>query len=218
MATEDFTTYDETDGGGNVTVIAAKVSWNDMDRDETSHVSDSKGAAHFSGDFEHKLEFQYSDLGTTPLVAYWVLANAQKNYRALIVDDEDAHVFRIYNDDVAISVLENGDSTVDESLNLTSGTTYFLTIARDDDGGANSTGQLTADIHTGDYHPDGVHIDLLTVDCSVGEQNDFEFVYGLASYNSGHANQTIDGFTQNLDLQEAPPAGIPILRRRRECA
>lgn len=209
MAIENFTTYDETDEGSNVTIIASKVSWNDLARTHTSHVSDSKGAGHFSGDFEHKFEFQFSDRVNDPIAVPWALANAQLNSKALADAGADAAFFWQYRDGLRVRLLENGafnDSLVFVGVD---GTLYFVTIKRDDDGGVNNTGQLTAEIHTGDYHPAGTHVDLLTVDASAGEQNDFEYIFGLMTYDDNSGGNTIDGFTQNLDLQEvAPPVGM----------
>lgn len=206
MATEDFTTYDETDEGTNVTVIAAKVSWVGVDRDETSHVSDSKGVNHFSGDFTHKFEFQASNMDNSAQYSHWALANAQADSKTLVDASADFYHFRSRNAagtyQLRLFVVENGSGTNDEWTGGAEGTTYFVTISRDDDGGANNTGQLTAEIHTGDYHPGGVHKDLLTVDCSAGEQNDFEYAFGFMSYDDNTTSRAGDGFTQNLDLGE----------------
>jgi len=208
MAIENFTTYDETDEGTNITVIAAKVSWNNLDRDETSHVSDSKGVNHFSGDFAHKFEMQFSnEVGFYPLVYHWALANAQLDSKSLTDAGADAYLFGVYGDGdiLRLRILEDGTPS-SQTWGATAGTTYFITITRDDDGGANNTGQLKAYVRTGSHS--GNLEATLTQDCSAGEQNDFEYVFGVMTYDSGDADRTFDGFTQNLDLGEAPPVGM----------
>lgn len=215
MAIENFTTYDHGGNENDVTVIAAKVSWNDLDRNQTEHVSDSKGVAHFSGDFTHKFECSFSDAApdNVSLWAFWALTNAQIDFKALIDAGADAHLFTWYGNTATplfmLRLLEDGGLVSDQWTSPTSGITYFVTVSRDDDGGVNNTGQVTAEIHTGDYHPAGVHKDLLTVDCSVGEQNDFEYVCGLLSFDDNTTvNRTGDGFIQNLDLGVvAAPSG-----------
>lgn len=202
MAYEDFTAYNETDEGTNVTVITNKVSWSDLDRDETSHVSISKGAAHFSGDFEHKFEIQYSDVVSNPQVIWWMLANRQADEKTLRTDDETyVHLHHYRNDYIRIQIIEGGSIRGNDSfVTPVSGTTYYITLSRDDDGGANSTGRYTVEIRTESHT--GTLVDTLIADCSVDEQNDFEYIFALASYDDNTTPHTADGFTQNLDLQE----------------
>jgi hypothetical protein len=214
VAIENFTGYDETDEGDNVTRIASKVSWDDLDRDESSHVSDSKGAGHFSGDFEHKFECLWENHVGYGLVFYWALANVQEDWKTIDNASGDAQGFAFENENLGIYTLENGGVDSDVYETPAESTLHYITVARDDDGGANGTGQITVEIHEGDYHPAGTHKDLLTIDCGAGEQNDFEFVFGLMSFDDGTPNNTVDGYTQNLDLQEgAPPAGHPYYYR-----
>lgn len=213
MANEDFTTYDETDEGTNVTVIASKVSWIKITRAETSHVSDSKGGGHFGGDFTHKFECMYENFNGFEIINFWALANVQVDWKTIIDASAKAHVFSLQNEEFMLHVAEAGGRTTDIWANPAVSTTYFITIDRDDDGGANNTGQLVALIRTGSHA--GALQDTLTVDCAVGEQNDFEYVFGLMSYDDNEAGAWADGFTQNLDLQEVAPSGIVILRRRR---
>lgn len=209
MAYEYFLNYDETDENNTVTVAASKVSWAALGRSDTSHVSRSKGSNHFAGDFEHLFEVQYSDVISNPLNCFWGLANAQADFKALIDSSADAVNFNHYSSNrLRLSVLEDGVHTLDQWTSAVAGTTYYITLARDDDGGANSAGQYTAEIRTTSHT--GTLRATLTVDCAAGEQNDFEYIFSLMSYDdntSPHAG----GFTQNLDLQD-----ISIYRRRIE--
>lgn len=206
MAYEDFTTYDETDEGDNVTVAQNKVSWEDLARDETSHVSSDKGVNHFGGDFEHLFECQYSGANGWEIHSYWAIANVQQNMKEIDDAGGDYQAFTNANEEFKLKVIENGGTSDDTWADPVSGTTYYITLARDDDGGANNTGQLTAEIritsHSGELKA------TLTVDCAAGEQNDFRYVFGLMSYDDGEGSAWADGYTENLDLQEAaPPAG-----------
>ena len=208
---EDFTTYTEVDEGTNVTVAINKVSWVDLDLDETSYLYKDKTVDYFDGDFTHRFECQVSgrDAGD-PIFAHWVIANAVGDLVALDGASEDFISFEYqYFGGVnlfSLVIYENGVDTFDDFLSPTDGVTYFIIIARDDDGGANNTGQMTAEIHTGAHHPNGVHVDLLSVDCSAGEQNDFRYIYGVCSADYGNAGEDASGYTERLLLSGIPPA------------
>jgi len=201
VAYEDFDTYTEEDVPGKITVNDTQVSWSALDIDDESYVYDDKTAGHFDGDFEHKLEYQFSLNVNGHLHALWMLANAIDDLKC-IVDNLDANVLYLY--DVGAQVLlyletfNNGVSAGWDSWAATPGVTYYITIARDDDGGGSSVGQLTADIRTGSHT--GILQTTLTVDCN--EQVDYQYIYPIAAFNSGTNGDTCTGFTRNLDLQE----------------
>jgi hypothetical protein len=109
---------------------------------------------------------------------------------------EDAISLNHYNNTIRLEVMENGSATQDP-YSASSGTTYYITLSRDDDGGENSTGQVTAEIRTGSHT--GTLQETLTVDCAAGEQNDFQYLYVPSCYDDG-ASQSSDGFIRNLDV------------------
>jgi hypothetical protein len=108
-----------------------------------------------------------------------------------------------------MNLFENGGLISDVSVPFALSTTYYLTIERDDDGGANNTGQYTLRVYTTNYYGEGgaVHVGTVTSDCSVGEQNDFRYIYATCSRNSAFANKLVSGTVQDLDLGEAAVAG-----------
>ncbi len=209
MAFEDFTTYDETDEGSTVTVTSSKVSFTSLTRDEEAHVSDSKGTAHFNGDFTHQFECEVTASSGFNVTTFWGLANVQADLKTIIDASGDAIVFnaQVTVPQFYLQIVENGTPNSNNSVNLTKGTRYYVTITRDDDGGVNNTGRVIAFIRTGSHG--GALFDTLLVDCGVGEQNDFEYVYGLMSFDDGVGGITMDGYTENLDLNEAV-GGLPI--------
>lgn len=212
MAYEDFTTYTEFDEGSDVTVdSAAKVSWVLFrPRYSTYYLYKDKGVNHFSGDFNHKVECYFSVMYYDwPFYAHWMIANIVGDMKDVADAAGDAHVLRVYDPKTGskyfqLVIIENGVATADTSIEVSLSTLYFVEIVRDDDGGANNTGRLTAYIRTGSHT--GVLIDTLVVDSSVGEQNDFRYIYALASYDTSSNYSTwATGYTQNLDIGEAPP-------------
>lgn len=209
MAYEDFTTYTEFDEGGDITVDSAtKVSWVSLKSiQDTGYLYKDKGVNHFSADFTHKFEIQFSNVGTVTVLYQWMLANAIGDWRDLYVAGEDFYAFNLYYgaENLRLMVVEGGvivDNDVWPSPGPQDLTTYFIEIVRDDDGGANNTGRLTSYIRTGSHA--GALQDTLVVDCSAGEQNDYRYIYAVATDDTDSSSSSIDGFTQNLDIGEAP--------------
>jgi len=207
-ALEDFTDYIEVDPGTTITVDTDTVSWNDLEtRGSSSYVYKDKGASHFDGDFEHKFKCQFSDGHNLNQAAFWMMANAVGDIKALRDADEDFLCFFYYLSSevnyLYLQIYENGEQAVSANWDAAvASTTYYVRLPRDDDGGANSTGQIKAYIATTNYDNEGGDLKVeLTVDCSVGEQNDFQHIYVLNTYNSASAS-TCDGFTEELNLQE----------------
>ena len=195
---ENFTTYDVTDGTGSTyTVTSSRVSWNDMARTETSHVSDSKGANYFDGDFIHEFEMEFSDLvGSGNVVSHWGLANVQKNMASIMNDKDDAEWFYHYSTYFYVDCVDGGDITESESLTLEAGTHYYVRIIRDDDGGSNNAGQVTAYVFKVSF--DGTLVGSISAEHTI--QHDFEYIYASLSYNDSTGGHSVDGFTENLDL------------------
>lgn len=206
MAYEDFTTFTEVDQETAITVTSTKVDWSNVHpRFHTGYTYYDKGAGHFSGDFTHKFEVYVSASGAYQYAqsTFWMLANIVGDHKAVIDASEDACSFYLYHEAnrfAYLNVIENGTPITDYwYTGLSLSTLYFIEIVRDDDGGANNTGRYTAYIRTGSHT--GALQDTLIVDSSVGEQNDFRYVYGTASYddNSG-SGSAVSLYVQNLDL------------------
>lgn len=208
MAYEDFTGFTEFDEGGDVTVDSAtKVSWAVLrSRFETAYLYKDKGVDHFSGDFTHKFEVQFSGHSGAIYSHYWMLANSIGDAKAIADAGGDALTFFLYGsgEDFYLRIFENGGMGDDDYWNAgVASTTYYVEIVRDDDGGVNNTGRLTAYIRTGSHS--GALQDTLIADCAAGEQNDFRYLYAVATYNDGGSSAYYSsGFTQNLDIGEAP--------------
>lgn len=207
MAYEDFTTYTEFDEGGNIIIDSAtKVSWNGLEsRRKTGYLYKDKGINHFNGDFTHKFEMSFSSVGNVDHVNHWMLANIIGDLKDVEGTGGDAHSFFVYDDTeyLILRITENGGFTQDNWAppGPIASTTYYVEVVRDDNGGANNTGRLTAYIRTGSHA--GVLKDTLTVDSAVGEQNDFRYLYSVATYDDGNLSAgAVLGFTQNLDISE----------------
>ena len=110
-----------------------------------------------------------------------------------------------------LHVFENGTYLNEvRSDALSTGTKYYVTIARDDDAGDNSKGEVVATIrttsHTGDV------VDTLT-ESELTEQNDFQHIYAGWSYNSGDNAEQMSVDIENLNLNEEA-GGEPTVKGR----
>jgi hypothetical protein len=213
MAIEDFTTYTEVDPGDDITIIPTKISWDDLNSrgGGSSYVCRDKGAAYFDGDFSHRFILQRISAVTGATPYHWLLANAVNDFQTMKVADEDMAGIRIYysggpSGGIYLNLIEDGEQLQDGwsgSGYPPAGIDYYITVNRDDDGGANSTGQYVARICTVNYYgePGAILQDTLQLDCSAGEQNDFRYVYGLANVNTGDT-YLCDGYTENMTVTD----------------
>lgn len=194
----------EVDPGSTITCGVQSVTMADLQTLNTdSYVYVDYGAGYFSGDFTLKGVFKITgSSGTSAQIRFLLLANLIDD--ALGIDDAggdyqtvlwyiSAGVYYF-----GMEIVEDGSYRIDFSVAVLTDTNYYVTFSRDDDAGVNGTGQLTAEIHTTAYHPDGTHIDALTLDCSAGQQNDFRYLYPLDTYNSGFNNHKLSGSLQSI--------------------
>lgn len=207
MAYEDFTAYTEVDEGDNITIIANSIYWDTPTRNLTGYIYKDKGIDHFDGDFTHKFRIYFAGLWNAALACHWMLSNTIGDQYALSTGSADGYTFYSYDNTerLYLRIWEDGIFTEDiwPAHGPQPGTWYYIEIVRDDDGGANNTGRLTSYIRTGSHT--GALQDTLVVDSSAGEQNDFRYIYGMATYNDGIASPGWhQGYTQNLDLGEVP--------------
>ena len=149
-AYENFSVnYDETDPGTHITRSSTQVTWTDLSRNESAHVSDSKGPNYFSGDFEHKFICQYSNADSGAIVLPWAMANNQNDWVSIYNASSDALGFMIFNNAgtvvMRIYSMYGGNQAQDEYSGVSASTDYYITVIRDDDGGVTTT-STTIDI------------------------------------------------------------------------
>lgn len=208
MVYEDFTSYTEFDEDGDVTVDSAtKVSWDTFNsRKAEAYLYKDKGVDYFNGDFTHKFEAYFSRADEFCNAIFWMVSNTTGDLQSLFDAVGDGALFFQYDDseNLYIRVVENGGVTDDGWMapGPQLSTLYFVEVVRDDNGGANNTGRYTTYIRTGSHS--GVLQDTLVVDSSVGEQNDFRYIFGMAGRHDSSLSDGIStGYTQNLDIGAA---------------
>ena len=150
MAYEDFTTFTEVDEGSDITINSStNISWAELKtRRETGYVYKDKGIDHFNGDFTHEFECEFMRADIYNLVAWWLVSDGLGDRYDLVLANKNFASFEMYgdNEEFRLKVCEggafSGDTWAAPGPQLD--TWYFITIVRDDDGGANSTGRYTA--------------------------------------------------------------------------
>ena len=211
---ENFTGYTEVDPGDDVTVAENTITWVDFNtRNTDTYVYRDKSAAHFNGDFSHRFKLNITSMVFNALFYPWLIANSIDDAQGLVsAGDKDFQGIHLYENTghyyIRLSIIENGvrnDTGLTEEISLA--TDYYITVERDDDGGANNTGQLTCRVYTTNYYGEAgaVEVHTFTLDCKAGEQNDFRYLYATNSHNTGAANRLVSGTIDDLDLGEASP-------------
>ena len=200
----DFTSpaWTEVDPGADITVATNKITaTNVLSRQDTFHVYRDMGAGYFGGDFTHKFEIEFSNDNTDSLVTFWMLSNDATdlwNIDSFLNSDCVALYYFEQSASFLVVVFESGVGITDAWTSPQANTTYYITVTRDDDGGVNNTGRYTCDIRTGSHA--GALQDTLIVDSSIGQQNDFRYITGIASYDNNANANTISCFIQNLEI------------------
>ena len=211
MPIEDFTTYEEVDPNGRITVTADRSTFTLLSRDEDAYVYKDKGVNHFDGDFEHLIEMYPDAAGSSYFghVGIWVLSNdiddlqglkdAGKSYLGLEMEGAIGYnpYLRLYEQDGA-------NSYSDQSIALSWDTLYYLKIKRVETDG--EFGTIYCDIYTSeeDRANEVNAVDNLSLVLH-SSKKDFRYIFATCSKDSNLPVRTLTGYSQNFDLQEVPP-------------
>lgn len=210
----------QSDPDSDLTIVANKITFSSVDRNYDCYFYGDYGAGHFNDDYEHLFEFYISSIEAGALVYPWAMANAIDDFTGL--DDDDVLGVRIYEHSVngrcvLLYQYYNGGSSSDGYYGFNTSTLYYVEVERDYGAGDPDFGTLYLYLCTDDYWDDGgTQIDSLSV--SIGGQVDYRYLYGTVNYNSGNPGYDISGYSQNYDIQEAPPSSdvLPYPRDMRQ--
>ena len=207
---QDFSTYTESDEGSDLTVTSTKVDAVDSSNRDTNIVYKDFTAGYFSGDFTVRFEVYVSAIANFGILVCWGMSQAAESVKTTEAsgdnsEDEDAIIFRSYHNGTTkefnFNILTDGAFGTKTVIlnNYSYDTLYFVTIARDNSAGANSTGQYTITIRTTSHTGSVVGTD--TFDAPASEQNDFRYNFGIDSYDTGSDLYTT-GYVQNMEIKE----------------
>lgn len=209
MATENFTTYTETDPGGKITVTSSKVDVATLLDSEVSRVYKDAGVNHFAGDYEHLVTVYCSSATVTGLSnVVWAVANVSNGDVALNGFGNDANWLRMYEETGSTASLylqenDGGSSYTDTNTSLSLSTPYYLKIKRDESIG--TYGTLYCYIYSDSGRTSLVDTLSITLHTS---KKDYQYVYAHAGWNSEAGSYSWTGYTENLDLQEGATSSI----------
>jgi hypothetical protein len=207
MAYEDFTTYTEVDSGDDIDVTASRITFTTITENAVSWVVKDKEANHFSTDFSHLVEVK-STAEVNGVLAICMLANMIGTVQDIADASEDS-VFLFLNwgtADFRLLICNAGSFVaLDDSLTINLNTQYYITSTVDIDGGTNGTGRWTIYIRM-DSHT-GTLFDTITGDMPAGWTWDFQYLHAISSRDDTPGD-TVSGYIENLDLQEAAAYNI----------
>ena len=200
---ENFTTFTEVDPDAEISVAASVITFTALDRNNDAYVYKDAGAAHFSGNFTHNVDINFSSVGSSSLTYVWALTNTVDDYKGIDDASGDALSLRVYGNlgtpKLILAQLNSGTEGSDSYNSFALSTDYYITITRDM--GVGTYGTLYAYI----YSDAGRTIPIDTLIETLAADVDFRYVFGLLNYNSSNSGATYEatGTVSNLDLTEA---------------
>ena len=200
MSYEDLTTFTEVDSEGHYTQTTFKSTGTNLNNNSTGYVYKDYGVGHFT-DFEHLIDTNhvsstYSSSGGCVAGIYCVTNNPTEHenctnglglfhYKSIIAPNNQYLYIKDYN-----------NSNQDSYTNVSMGTTYYLTIERDD-----TTG--TCKIYSDSDRT--TLLDTLSITC---ETTTYRYLMcGFARGRSVNYNHNMEVYAENFDLQETPVTG-----------
>jgi len=188
MKLEDFTIYDETDSGNDITVIPNKMDVSSMRYDAVSYVVKDYGANHFA-DFVHLLDIYASPFGANGFGGMWALVSiAGRTYKSMVLASDGLAVYVTGSlGTYEIRLIDCGSDS--DSCIISVSTPYYLTIER-------SGTALTCEVYSDRGRT--TLVDTISVVC---ETTKYRYLQGVFS-NGAVGAQEGTYYIENLDLQE----------------
>ena len=202
MGYEDYENYTEVDPNSHITRTQRRVSFSGLTRPESAYVYKDKGAGHFSGDFDHKLDTRVTSSVVYSYAFIWVLALQTGDYEE--AKGTPVNVFYVIfwqagaaDWRIEINGAYNGTAgTADYWNGAALNTTYYLRIKR--------TGSTyTCDIYGSAEDRDNEENALANLSVTLTGTTSFSHIYALASFTLAGTAYPISGYVENLYLGEA---------------
>ncbi len=207
MATEDLTTYTESDALNRLTVTTDRVTWTDLYRgDDQIYLYDDKGVDFFDGDFAHDITVKQTAGGgaTRSIVGVWGLTNNLNDIFGILLANQTAFFLTLQNSispttrGLRINQIEGRVLYSSPRFDITNGTDYYVRIVRNETGGASGYGTLKAFIYSDAGRTSllgTINLDLLF------SKKDFRYIQLATSYDflSG-SDGSQSGYAEDVDL------------------
>lgn len=189
------------DTSNAITASGASVSAVAAPDNERGYIYYDFGANWLTGDytFEFEITLDGSAASGSAEFGLW-LSEEQNDFEGTLTADlSDAHgtFIREGTDRQYHYYAMAGSSTITDYYNIITGTTYYVTLGRDDDGGANGTGQLTQVVRTTSHT--GTIVDNNSRDILAG-QGGANFRYLCVGTNYKNAGDSNNSTIANIKL------------------
>lgn len=196
-AFEDFTTYTEVDPNTKIAVTSTRVTWTAMSSADSARVYKDMGAAHFDASFTHLWELSLDGATTDGTGGYgWAVANVSNLAGPGSTVD---HLRVRISDEGSLWLLTwemfSTTATQDFDSGMSYNTVYYCKTVRDEAVG--TFGTLYNYVYSDSGRTTLINTETVTLHGNV----DFQYLYAMTGQGSGV--NSMQGFVQNFDLQEA---------------
>lgn len=202
MSQQDFTSYNETDPGSDLTVDASSITFATLDRGLTSYVGKDLGAGYFNGNFQHHFAAKWTALTSNGSVLIWAIANVLGSRLNIAADGDGLGIFFHQSGGNIIIRVREWDAASpyndDGVVNLTVNNLYYFKVRRDEDVG--TYGTIYVDFYSDVDRTNLVESLSITLH---GSKKDYRSIHGLSNFDDASSGSSfISGVIQNLDLRE----------------
>ena len=205
MATENLTTYTETDPGSDFTVSAARVTVSHLDRDREARVHKDFGAAYFNA-IDLDFDIEEAEASTADGTIGCGLSNTLEDMTSCASTDVFFAAIESSSDGYPVYYLQrNNFGTLDDDGTQDDYTVKYVTLTR-----AAANDRMDADVYS-----DAARTNLLfnMFITGVGVATRWRYLFAANAYNNSTSSKTWNGYIEDFDLNEAPPAAqtMPII-------
>ncbi len=179
-------------GGSVITVGTNYINIVNLDTNEDRYYYKDYGQHYFDLQFKHELNFSISSTATDDYCCIWAVSNVIKNIRDQeVANDPCIFLLSKSNGNSPTLALEaDAYSSSDNEITLSPNTKYFLRIRR-------NNAVVTLSVYSNEARTtlvDSVYITLTN-------WNNYRYLYGMSSYNTGAAGKDWNGTISKLDLR-----------------
>ncbi|KKL04821.1 hypothetical protein LCGC14_2612220, partial [marine sediment metagenome] len=197
---EDFTTYTESDVLGRLSQTSTRSTITAMQPDDNqTWLQNDKGAGFFSGNFSHKFTLRIDSFSAFIWQAVWGITNNLDDIQGIIDNSQDGLFIELLGQTnriiEATEVNAGSRSGTASGSPLSSSTTYYLTVERDESVG--SFGTLSVRVYSNAARTSLVSSSTLTLNVA----NDFRYIFAPLSYDrTGGEVGPFSGYVEDLVL------------------
>lgn len=194
----DFTEFNEVDAGNNITIVEDEIYFEDITRSQASYVYEDYGLDYFSGSYTINATIEIDNASDNGFnyIGFFGVSNGLGDMKVLYDGNYELQTVwltKTVGGDYELTLYDLKDKAqvLDNSVPLSAGTNYYLTMTRDENVG--TYGMLYLYIYSDSER--SVLVDTLTV--TLTAKTDMRYLYGFIGNNAGDA-YTCEGYTKDM--------------------